>query len=905
MSHDPELPAAPLRESRSRWLLSLLWPLVLLWPCLFGSRTFLPYDLAQYPPQSLQRTEREVAAMQAESNYDVTETPIWFVPELQRAGRTLRQEGSLPNWNPTARTGTALLPHGHDAILYPFTWPALLLDEPARWLGWLAFLNLATAAILMRGFLRALRLHEAATWLGSVAFSMSTTLAANAHNFPRLSSLVWLPGMLWALRAAHDADGPRRIRALCGFSIAFALTWIGGFPPYALPCSAIAAIYGIALVSIDVRARGMHGAWKRALPVAFAAAIGVMLCAHYLLPAFAFFGESARSLAPDLERVSQSAFDAYGLLGWLAPDVFGRPDLGAALPYGNAPLPLMLGSRESLAGTPLLPNFNATEYALFSGSAALWLALCGMFHKRAPHRFLPLVLLVACIGMALFAEPFWRLFALPFVRIVPPLRWLGPVAMLLAWMSAQGLHAMLQHGERARLVAAVACAAIVAIACFALHLRFSSGDPFRDWGLAEQLAAHYAPSAPDPASITPVRIEQLVLRGPNGIDYAQNGAKLAGESLCSASLFHALSAIALAALLLTMRSRPRIASIAALALVLTTGLDLARAGRTFARGIGGTGDSRTLAHEFFAKRRIELAASGGFMIARVAPWESPATPPEPSFLPPGTLGPDGIRDLQVYTYFDTRSIQPWASMLDAAIGNGAGTAATAKGYLTASLPDHGGVLAHPLLDACGVRYVCSTTPLQNVATKPVHTIQGERGAFYVYERPTAMPRAFCVAGVETQAEDAAVVAAMANPSWQPRATAFIARDDAASIEFPSRDPAAEARVVTFARDDANEIVLQIADGPRAMLVLADTFFSGWSARLERDGTAEPLPIARVNHAMRGVVVPAGNATVVFSYTPSRQRLGFVLFALGAATLGIVLHRTRTSRPMGTRVETPT
>jgi hypothetical protein len=905
VSHDPELPAAPLRDSRSRWLLSLLWPLVLLWPCLFGSRTFLPYDLAQYPPKSLSRTEGEVAAMQAESNYDVTETPIWFVPELKRAGATLRHEGALPNWNPTARTGTALLPHGHDAILYPLTWPALLIEDPARWLGWLAFLNLATAAILMRGFLRALRLRDAAAWLGSVAFSMSTTLAANAHNFPRLSSLVWLPGMLWALRAAHDLDGPRRIRALCGFSIAFALTWIGGFPPYALPCSAIAAIYGIALVLTDVRSRGMRAAWTRALPVAFAAGIGVLLCAHYLLPAFAFFGESARSLAPDLERVSQSAFDAYGLLGWIAPDVFGRPDLGAALPYGNAPLPLMLGSRESLSGTPLLPNFNATEYALFSGSAALWLALCGLLHKRAPHRFLPLALLVACIGMALFAEPFWRLFALPGVRIVPPLRWLGPVALLLAWLSAQGLHAMLQHGERARLVAAVACALVVAIACFALQLRFSSSDAFRDWGLADQLAARYAASAPDPASITPLRIEQLVLRGPNNVDYAQNGAKLASESLLSASLFHALAAIALAALLVTMRNRARIASFAAFAIVLMTGLDLARAGRTFARGIRGTGDSRTEAHELFAHRRLELAESGGFMIARVAPWQSPATPPEPSFLPPGTLGPDGIRDLQVYTYFDTRSIQPWAAMLDAAIGSGAGTAATAKGYLTASLPDHPGVLAHPLLDACGVRYLCSTTPLQHASTTPTQAITTERGAFYIYERPTAMPRAFCVAGVEPQANDADVVAAMANPAWQPRATAFIAREDASSIDFPARDASAGTRTVTFTRDDANEIVLQVADGPRATLVLADTFFSGWSARLERNGVAEPLPIARINHAMRGVVVPEGSATVVFSYTPTRQRLGFALFAIGAAFLGIVLHRTRTSRPAGTRVETPT
>jgi hypothetical protein len=188
---------------------------------------------------------------------------------------------------------------------------------------------------------------------------------------------------------------------------------------------------------------------------------------------------------------------------------------------------------------------------------------------------------------------------------------------------------------------------------------------------------------------------------------------------------------------------------------------------------------------------------------------------------------------------------------------------------------------------------------------PAQAITTERGAFYIYERPTAMPRAFCVAGVETQANDAAVIAAMANPAWQPRATALVAREDSESFAFPARDAAAGTRTVTFSRDEANEIELQVADGPRATLVLADTFFSGWSARLERNGVAEPLPIARINQAMRGVIVPEGSATVVFSYTPSRQRLGFALFAIGAASLGIVLHRTRTSRPAGTRVETPT
>lgn len=876
-----------------------LGPLLLLLPCLTGARTFLPYDPAQYPPASLSQTEQELAAMRAESNYDVTETPVWFVPELRRAGRTLREEGALPNWNPTARTGTALLPHGHDAILYPYTWPALLLDDPAKWLSWLAFLNLATAAFLMHGFLRALRLCDAAALLGAVAFSMSSTLAANAHNFPRLSSLVWLPGMLWALRAAHEARGPARVRALCGFAVAFALTWIGGFPPYALPCSAIAAAYGIALLAADTRGLGLAATMRRATQVGAAAALGVLLCAHYLLPAFAFFGESARSLAPDLERVSQSAFDLYGLLGWLAPDVFGRPDLGAALPYGNAPLPLMLGARESLAGTPLLPNFNATEYALFSGSAAIWLALTGLFGKRAPHRLLPPLLLFSCVGMALFAEPFWRLFALPGVRIVPPLRWLGPCAMLLAWLAAQGLDAALTHGGRARLMAATACAVAFAVVAAWLSHRLGSGDPFREWGLADQLAARYAASAPDPASITPARIEQLVLRG-GDVDYAQNGARLAASSLGAAALQHAIAALCLSALLLAARRGARPLAIASLALAIATGLDLWRADRTFASGIAGDGDSRSEAHAFLFAQRDARAEEGGFMVARAAAWPDPLHPAETSCLPPGTLCPDGVRDLQTYTYFDTRSIQPWAAMLERAVGGGSGAATTGKGYLTAALPDDPAALSHPLLDACGVRFLCSTEPLQHAGAEPAHTTKTERGAFFVYERKTALPRAWCVAGVTKLSDDDAVVAAMADPAWKPREVAFCADRDAA---FAPADAKGASRAVRFVRNFANEAQLEVGDGPAATLVLADTFFSGWSARLVREGVSTQAPIHRVNHAMRGLALPAGPSTVVFSYTPTRQRLGFALFAVGCVALAFALHRPGASRPAASSDET--
>lgn len=904
----PQEDAAPFAEDHPRrWLaVVLLWPVLLLWPCLVGGRVFLPYDLAGHPPASLLRTDLELEAVRDGNNWDVTETPIWFVPELQRAQRTLLAEGRLPNWNPTARTGTALLPHGHDGILYPYVWPALLFRDPSHWLAWLALLNLGTAGVLGFFFLRSLRLCAGASALGAIAFCVSSMLCANAHNYPRLSSLVWLPGMLWALRAAHEADGGRRLRALAGFAACFALTWLGGFPPYALPCSAIAAAYGTALLLQSLRARGLRACALEFAGMAAAAALGVMLCAHYLLPAFAFFGESARSLAPDLERVSQKAFDHYGLLGWLAADLFGRPDAGASLPYFNAPLPLLLGDRTSYEGKVLTPDFNATEYALFAGSATVWFAVLGLFARGGAHRALPAILLVGALGLATFAPGFAELFRLPGIRVVPPMRWLGPCSLLFAWLAAQGLDGALRRPRsRVTIVAGALALAACAIAAV-LAVQFADPQVFRHWHLAERLAEQYAPSAATPESITPEAVEQKVLRGPDGTDYAANGAALACSSTTRAAVLHGLAAALLFGLAF-VRSRRGLA-IVPVAAVLLTGVELVFAGRTFDRGIARPFDSRTSIHDFLVHARAEHSLQGGVLVARAAPVADPTQIPEPSFLPPGTLGPDGIRDLQVYTYFDGRSLQPWTRLFASLYGQPVADAATAKGYLTACLPDDPRLLAHPLLDLFGVRYLVAMTPLQHAGGPPVHRLDGLRGSCVVHERPTALPRAFVASEVRVLDGDDAVLDAMADPAFTPRRTALVTKDDAKELAdgdlLPDllRNPDARAveRTVQFVLQDAERVELSVAPGPPGLLVLADTFLTGWTATVD----GEHRPLRRVDHCLRGVVLPDRACTVAFSYTPPGQRLGLLLLLLGAALLVAALLAARASRRHETRVDIP-
>jgi uncharacterized membrane protein YfhO len=65
-----------------------------------------------------------------------------------------------------------------------------------------------------------------------------------------------------------------------------------------------------------------------------------------------------------------------------------------------------------------------------------------------------------------------------------------------------------------------------------------------------------------------------------------------------------------------------------------------------------------------------------------------------------------------------------------------------------------------------------------------------------------------------------------------------------------------------------------------LVVLADLYDPGW--RAFRDG--EPVPILSVNHAVRGVVVPAGHSTIEFRYWPAGFDWGFRLAGTGLCIL---------------------
>ena len=170
------------------------------------------------------------------------------------------------------------------------------------------------------------------------------------------------------------------------------------------------------------------------------------------------------------------------------------------------------------------------------------------------------------------------------------------------------------------------------------------------------------------------------------------------------------------------------------------------------------------------------------------------------------------------------------------------------------------------------------------------------GDVVVYENPDALPRAFVAGSVEERPTRAELVDALGAATREQLAnSAWILTGDAASFGplLPAGGTAARPAQITSYTPDRVE--LEVPDGPAGVLVVTEAYGPGWIATVD-DAAA---PVAPVDLAFRGVVVPGGSHRVVLRYVPVATYVGLVLAALaGAVTVAgaLVVRRADRRRP---------
>lgn len=249
-----------------------------------------------------------------------------------------------------------------------------------------------------------------------------------------------------------------------------------------------------------------------------------------------------------------------------------------------------------------------------------------------------------------------------------------------------------------------------------------------------------------------------------------------------------------------------------------------------------------------------------------------------SCLPPNLGERFGFRDVRGYDGVDPARI---FDLLNLCVDPEADPSRKTAQWFAPKLYKRGGDLrVHPVLSLLNVRYlIFRGTPPQSITP----LLSGDD--YWIAENRSVLPRIFIPRRVERVRDGDETLERLAAPEFDPAEVAFV---DAEMSSLPAL-MSGSARIV-----EENPTRVEVAcDLPApALVVLSDQWDPGWRGRID----GQDVRIHRVDHAIRGVVVPAGRSSLVFTYRPASFRAGVWTAAFAGIGwvfwIGQVLRRSR-------------
>src|SRR3989344_3966595 len=163
-----------------------------------------------------------------------------------------------------------------------------------------------------------------------------------------------------------------------------------------------------------------------------------------------------------------------------------------------------------------------------------------------------------------------------------------------------------------------------------------------------------------------------------------------------------------------------------------------------------------------------------------------------------------------------------------------------------------------LADFLGVKYFISRSKSESNKIKKVFS----EGKTIVYNNPLAFPRAFFVNTTECLPEKEMVIRKMFYSQTNLRLKAFIEEKDGCS-NLPTNWSEGKVTRITYSE---NNIFLETENPGEGFLVFVDSYYPTWKAKIynHNTGTTQKAKILLTDFAFRGIRVPKGKNTIVFS-----------------------------------------
>ncbi len=836
----------------------LLAALVLTGPAIFTNRDFQPVYLGAWAPWITEGDPAPARLENERADLDAPEKTFLALPEIVSAQKEIAR-GRVPLWNPFNRTGGPLLSHSLEGLLYPPHWILFLLP-PGKAFALLALFSFFLAALFTWLLLRLWSLPKTAALGGALFFAFSCQVAANAHFFMRQDTLVLLPGLLWAFEAWRLGGKKRHLAALALF---LAGTWTAGFPPFAYTSTLLLSAWALLAGVRTWRESGSPAAFRLLGWAGLAGLAGLLLAAPQLVPLAHYLPWSQRTLEAAGGDPRSWCADPATALTWIVPDLFGAPWTVRDVPYIQSPATwlLFLWSKE---GVGLVTKYNFTENVLYIGAAPFFLALWGLSRpwkgKRGPLLALLLGILVLAFGLdgGLLSG------ILPGLRRACPDRLIPGAVLLLALFAARGLALLLEREFPPRRLILSAWVLVLVLGGLRLLLGTLGEETWSRWVL-DVLAGRFR--GPGGRIYTPAEIESLFLHKHILEASLRNLRSALGHGVLAWAAF----LLPLSVMGLLLRRGKTLPLFFAPLLLLSMGLlDLLQPALRLCPSFPSLDPfSGTPLHKVLRSERARLETSGGVTLARVGPAGT-----EPDLFPADLPTAMGIRDLQVYAFVDRRTHLPMERAWKA-LSPGGPSILFRNGPWIGNLPDSP-LLEHPVLDLYGVTHLLARRKPSHGHFREILERTGPGGSYILLERTPRPPRARVVSRA-VPLDDELALKRISSPTFDPSKEAFLP---------PGSRPleGGGGGKILFLSDRPDRVLLEIRRSGGGLLLLADTWAPGWSARVD----GKEAPLLRADTCFRGVALPPGDHQVEFLLSKAPFRTGLLLFAAGGFLLLLLL-----------------
>jgi hypothetical protein len=178
-------------------------------------------------------------------------------------------------------------------------------------------------------------------------------------------------------------------------------------------------------------------------------------------------------------------------------------------------------------------------------------------------------------------------------------------------------------------------------------------------------------------------------------------------------------------------------------------------------------------------------------------------------------------------------------------------------------------------DLLNAGYLVAVAPQEFPDEPDAPRLVVEANGVWVYERPSALPRAWVAAQSEVL-PSGEMLARIHDPQFEPRRTALVERP----LDCAPREGGAggEAEILLYG---ASRIVARTGGGG-GVLVFSEVDYPGWRASV--DGV--PAELVRADYLLRALCVPAGEHVVTLVYDPPLLKVGLGISAV--ALTGVLL-----------------